>query len=191
MQQYAHAFNDDILLQNLFAQKVNEHNPDILIETGTLKGITTEYLASFNKPVMTFEINENYYNESKEKLSGLSNVQMYHGDSATVMEKEFDKLQDKLVFAFLDAHWENDFCVERELTLFKKLNIKPIIMIHDFYVPGKDFGYDEYSGQRYDYEYFKPYFINLYGEKGYTYLYNTEAVGCCRGVIIVEPVVAK
>ena len=63
-----------------------------------------------------------------------------------------------------------------------------MLVIHDFYVPETDLGYDTYRNQRYDYEYFKPYIDNLYGEKNYKYRYNTEAVGERRGVIIIEPI---
>lgn len=188
MKTYPEAFNQDTILQETFRSLVEKYKPDLILETGTHRADTTEYFASFSVPVISTEINEEFYNLSKNKLVESSNVTLLLGDSAKVLEENLDSLQDKHIIAFLDSHFLNDQVLERELSLFEKLSTKPIIIIHDFYVPGKDFGYDTWDGHRYDYAFYKSYLDRTYGgEDKYTYFYNEDAVGCRRGVIITIP----
>jgi cephalosporin hydroxylase len=188
MTTYPEAFNQDTLLQETFTLLMEEHKPDLILETGTHRADTTEYFLSFGVPVISTEINENFYNISKNKLAHDPNAILLLGDSAQILEDNFHLISDKKIIAFLDSHFLNDQVLERELALFEKLSIKPIIIIHDFYVPGKDLGYDTWDGHRYDYVFYKPYLDKLYGgENTYTYSYNSEAVGCRRGVIITVP----
>lgn len=188
MKQYPEAFNQDTILQETFRSLVEKHNPDLILETGTHRADTTEYFTSFNVPVISTEINKEFYDISQNKLVDKPNVTLLLGDSAKVLEENLNILQDKKIIAFLDSHFLNDQVLERELNLFEKLSIKPIIIIHDFYVPGKDFGYDTWDGHRYDYEFYKSYLDKTYGgEDKYTYFYNEDAVGCRRGVIITIP----
>ncbi|MEN6622549.1 MAG: hypothetical protein ABFD50_13475 [Smithella sp.] len=188
MSQYPQAFNQDTFLQQTFAELVAQKQPTLILETGTHRADTTEYFASFGIPVLSTEINEEFFNISRSKLAGKFNVQLLLGDSATALKENFHLLKDEKILAFLDSHFLNDAVLERELELMTQLKHKPTIIIHDFYVPGKDFGYDTWDGHRYDYEFYKPYFDNIYGVDAYTYRYNEQAVGARRGVIITEPV---
>lgn len=191
MKQYPNAFNEDTILQETFLKLVERTRPDMIIETGTHQADTTEFLASFNIPVVTTEIDYKFYNLSKKRLEYLNNVVQLLGDSADQLSKILDNtLMDKKIIMFLDSHFNNDQVLERELELFVKLTIKPIIIIHDFYVPGKDFGYDTWDGHRYDFDFYKSYFDNIYGMNGYSYKFNDDAVGKRRGVIIVEPLIS-
>ena len=187
MKQYPQAFNADTILQSTFTDLVETHKPSLILETGTHRADTTEFFASFGIPVISTEINSEFYNISRNKLINTGNVTLLLGDSAQSLEDNFYLIENQNIVAFLDSHFLSDQVLERELKLFKRLTIKPVIIIHDFYVPGKDFGYDTWDGHRYDYEFYKPYFDDLYGEDGYTYSYNIDAVGCRRGVIILEP----
>jgi hypothetical protein len=182
------AFNEDIHLQQTFIDLVKKHEPDLILETGTFKADTTEFFCSFNLPVITTELVSVYFEESKIKLQNQTNVKLFLGDSAVSLQQNFSLIQDKKIVAFLDSHFNNDKVLERELELFKHLEKKPILIIHDFYVPGTDLGYDTWDGHRYDYEFYKSYFDGLYGVNGYVHSYNSEATGARRGVIIVEPV---
>jgi len=176
--QFPNAFNSDTFLQELFINLIKKHAPEYIIETGTYHGETTKFLCSFSLPVLTTEINN---------LKEYSNVTTCLNDSVNALEENLSKFIDKKVIAFLDSHWLNDEVLERELTFLKRLNTLPVLIIHDFYVPGKDFGYDSYNGKRYDYESYKPYFDNLYGVDNYSYRYNEQATGSRRGIILLEP----
>jgi len=189
MSQYPQAFNEDTVLQKTFETLFEHNKPDLILETGTHRADTTEFFSSFGVPVISTEISSEFYNISKNKLADKFNVTLLLGDSATALEENFELIQNKKIIAFLDSHFLNDQVLERELKLLERLSVKPIIIIHDFYVPGTDFGYDTWDGHRYDYEFYKSYLDNTYGgELNYTYFYNTEAVGCRRGVIVTVPV---
>ena len=189
-----HAFNDDTLLQQLFTELVAKHNPTHIIETGTHLGYTTEFLTTFDKIVIGIESNPEFAEIADARINkhGLGPWSITMGDSATELGKLLDVFNDprnlsiKVIY-FLDAHWTNDQALERELEVLKRHRTKPVIMIHDWKVPGKDFGYDSYSGVDYSYENYKSYFDAIYPD-GYTHRYNEEAVGYARrGVIILEP----
>lgn len=184
---FSKSFNEDIILQNTFKKLVEKYSPEILLETGTYHGDTTEYFASFGIQVITTEWYENNHLIAKEKFKNNKNVILLLGDSSTKLLENFHLLQDKKIIAFLDSHGQEDHSCERELEVLSKLNIKPVILIHDFNVPGKDFQGGGYDGHPYSYEYFKPYFDSIYGEDRYTYSYNEEATGSRVGVIILEP----
>lgn len=185
--QFPNAFNSDTFLQKLFIDLIKKHAPEYIIETGTYHGETTKFLCSFNLPVLTTEINNEFLNIAINNLKEYSNVIMCLNDSVNALEENLSKFIDKKVIAFLDSHWLNDEVLERELIFLKQLNMPPVLIIHDFYVPGKDFGYDSYNGKRYDYETYKPYFDNLYGVDNYSYRYNKQATGSPRGIILLEP----
>lgn len=187
MSQFPNAFNQDTILQKTFADLVAEVSPTLILETGTHRADTTEYLASFEVPVISTEINSDFFNISSDKLKNKSNVKLLLGDSATALRDNFSLLENENILAFLDSHLLNDTVLERELELLAEVKSKPTIIIHDFFVPGKDFGYDTWDGHRYDYEFYKSYFDKIYGVDNYEYRYNQEAVGARRGVIIVLP----
>ena len=90
---------------------------------------------------------------------------------------------------YLDAHWYDHCPLKNELQLIKKFNLKPIITIHDFFVPGsKKLGYDSYNGQSFTYEWLKEDLDAIYDKK-YSYFYNNDidSEGAMRGIIYVFP----
>jgi len=181
------AFNSDTFLQEMFISLVKSYEPEYIIETGTYHGVTTKFLNEFNLPVLTTEINKDFFDIAANNLKDCLNVTMCLEDSVSALEKKLTLFFNKKVLAFLDSHWLSDDVLERELIFFKKLEIPPVLLIHDFYVPGKDFGYDVYNQKRYDYETYKPYFDNLYSENNYTHSYNEQATGSRRGIILLQP----
>lgn len=179
------AFCGDTCLQETFSQLVREHKPDLILETGTYLGDTTVFLASFGIPVLTVEINPDFRTAALAKFKEFPNITSMLGDSASVLLEKFDEIQDKKIVAFIDAHWQQDKAAERELTLLSRLTNKPVLLVHDFYVPGTDFGYDSHDGHRYDLESFSAYFDFIYGKGKWSHRYNTQASGLKRGVVIV------
>ena len=73
--------------------------------------------------------------------------------------------------------------------MIKKFNLKPVITIHDFYVPGsKNLGYDTYNNQSFTYEWIKED-LDLIYENNYSYFYNNDidSEGSKRGIIYIFP----
>jgi cephalosporin hydroxylase len=182
------AFANDRKLIDAFKTIFEEYNPDIIVETGTFKGSTTSYFASFGVPVITTEINPDFQAEAKEKYKHINNITFWTGDSAEQISNNINLIQDKKIIFFLDAHWQNDKALERELAVISKLSIKPFIIIHDFQVPNTSLGYDTYADSTYSYDFFKSYIDNIYGIDSYVYYYNDDtAEGGKRGVIFLSP----
>jgi hypothetical protein len=94
---------------------------------------------------------------------------------------------DKKVLLFLDAHWEASCPLLDELAAIAESGMKPIIAIHDFKVPNKDFGFDSYNGQDYTWDWIAPSIEKIYG-KDFKHYYNTVAEGAKRGCVFIEPI---
>jgi|688.fasta_scaffold06689_9 hypothetical protein len=47
-------FNGDYFLQAEYSKLIEKHKPDLLLETGSFEGITTEYMCRFGPPVIQF-----------------------------------------------------------------------------------------------------------------------------------------
>lgn len=178
-------FCGDTFLQDTFTELVREHKPDMILETGTYLGDTTVFLGSFGIPVLTVEINQDFRAVALTKFKELPNITSALGDAASVLSEKFEEIRDKKIIAFIDAHWRQDMAAERELSLLSHLTHKPVILVHDFYVPGTDFGYDSHDGHRYDLESFRWHFDLIYGKDKWNYRYNTQASGLKRGVVIL------
>ena len=105
------------------------------------------------------------------------------------MKEVLPLVNDSKTIIFLDAHWYTN-PVLNELVAIKESGKKPILAIHDFMVPDHpEFGYDIYPEQEivYDWKWIEKYIEDIYGPKGYTKEYNTEATGAMRGCIFILP----
>lgn len=176
-------FSGDVYLINTFFSLIKKYNINTVIETGTWKGRTTQLLSVMVKDVYTIEINKGFYNKA-EYLKDYNNIHRYYGDSPEILLFILKKIKKNILF-FLDAHWEEHNPLLDELQVISKSNlINPIIVIHDFYNPYTDFGYDTYNGQIYNYEYISDYVNKIY--KNPIIKYNKKATGEKRGVIILR-----
>jgi len=189
-------FEGDGIMKAEFENLIKRYNVKGVIETGTYHGGTARALSSMVEHVATIEFNEKNYLEAKNNLIGFSNVGVNLGNSAEVLEENIEDLDifgDKgRVMFFLDAHWQEYCPLLDELKVIAKNDwrLPPIIVIHDFFVPNTDLGYDEYKGQKFDYEYIREHIEAIYlKHNGFNYYYNdkTGAEGARRGVIYIVP----
>jgi hypothetical protein len=180
-------FEGDMLIKAEVQRLVEKHNIDTIVETGTFKGNTTLKFAEMVNNVITIESNNEYYQKVQGKFP--KNVNSILGDSAKYI---FDvKMQGNLFF-YLDAHWYKNCPLLGELDGIAKNKYKPVIAIHDWKVPNKDFGFDRFpNGKNFELKEIKPSLDRIYGTNGYTYHYNEKAEGCYRGIIFIEPLVLK
>lgn len=168
------------------------HGLTMAIETGTCLGSTTMWLAeNFLERVITMEINLDFISIAERRSQMVS---LYHeqwiGDSALMMPAVVDILNDlnSSAFMFLDAHW-NQYCpLLHELAAISKSKVKPCILIHDFFVPGTDFGYDKMpDGKPFNLELIQGHLDRIYGKGKWKHNYPTEVAGARRGWISIEP----
>lgn len=174
---------------------VKEHNIDTIIETGTFHGNTTARLAELVDKVVTIESQPTYFNAAylNLKKKGFDvdkfengKIWMVQAHSQDVLTSVALRTKSKNILYFLDAHWENDWPLLKELQHIANIGVNSVIVIHDFKVPGKDFGYDTYKGQDLNFEYIEKALQPIY-PNGFEYHYNEKAEGHKRGLIFVYP----
>lgn len=91
-------------------------------------------------------------------------------------------------FFFLDAHWNEHCPLLHELTAIANVGIKPCIVIHDFQVPGTDFGFDKMpDGRPFNLNLIAAHLDAIYGVNGWKHNYPTKVEGARRGWISIEP----
>lgn len=74
------------------------------VETGTHQGDATLSLSNNFEKVYTIELDEQYYNYSKNRLRDRNNITFYHGNSADVFQTLIPTLEGASLF-WLDAHF--------------------------------------------------------------------------------------
>lgn len=112
--------------------------PVRIIETGTYRGVTTEWLAGFGVPVLTIEADDLSFHFARRRLARFAHVRAAHGDSVDVLRKE--PREDEPVFLYLDAHREAYLPLRDELhTIFDRMP-RAVVLIDDCAVP-EDAGY--------------------------------------------------
>lgn len=178
-------YEGDTFIHSEIEKLVNKFGINLIIETGSYKGATTKQLSKFCA-VTTIEFEYDSFAIAAKLIKSESKhpIKFIHGDSGKVLKNIVTS--DKTLY-FLDAHWQDAWPLLKELEQIKELGIKPVVVIHDFKVPGKDFGFDSYKGAPLDFEYIKKSIEQIYGETGYDYHYNEQADGAARGVIYVYP----
>ncbi len=137
-------FGGDKLLKEEFERLIKRFSIKTIIETGTYVGDTTKELSTMVKSVHTIETNKQFYDIAKWNCRNLTNVTFHLGSSPEIIERVLPMVIKPVLF-FLDAHWFNYWPILDELKVIgKKGGKNSVIVIHDFYVPGKNFGYDSY-----------------------------------------------
>ena len=190
MQNQESPLNADIFAQEEFKRLQKHLGLKYAVETGTCLGYTTKFLSEFYEQVRTIEINDEFREIAlQNRLSDCSNVFCFKGSSSDLLLGVLSGLDDS-TFIFLDAHWGNHCPLKDELRQIKESGIKPVIAIHDFFVPNHpELGFDEIHGQPFTYEWLKEDIDAVYGEGGYAYFYNSESEGAKRGIIYIYPIV--
>ena len=192
LQQNAIGYEGDTILRDTVKNLCETNGITWIIETGTFKAATTKHLATLAEQVDTIEVVEQNYNEAKASLASCPNVSLHLGSSDDVLEvllKKYNKKGNRpKLFCFLDAHWEQHNPLLNELEIIAKYKFKPIILIHDFKVPGRpDLGFDQYGSIVYEWDWIAASVEKIYGKDGFDFWYNSEAVGAKRGVIVLKP----
>ena len=178
-EQNAKGYEGDEYVHKEITKLVERFEIKTIIETGTYKGHTTKRLSEIAY-VISFEKNPENYREAKSNYPDLNIINI---DSVSGL---LITLPTPNTLFFLDAHWKGTPLIE-ELETIREYKLKPVIVIHDFKVPGRDdLGFDSYAGQDYTWEWIKPSIEAIYGED-YEFYYNDKAEGAKRGLIYITP----
>lgn len=112
--------------------------PSMIVETGTYRGITTEWLAQFGIPVHTIEVDPRLYAYSSLRLRKHENVTCHLGRSLEVIEQ---LKAEPGAFFYLDAHWDSDVPVYEEMVEINHRWERPVVLIDDFHVPDDSYAW--------------------------------------------------
>lgn len=121
---------------------------DSVLETGTYRGVTTEWLAErFEGPIASCELEKIYFRQAQSRLAKHSNVTLNLLDSRQFLQKYLSATPPaEKVFIYLDAHWKNDLPLAQELEIIDKSDLQVVIAIDDFRVPGDPgYAFDDYG----------------------------------------------
>lgn len=108
------------------------------VETGTYRGDTSAWAATFFNAVYTIEYSKELHEQAKAVHASLKNVHFLWGDSRSKLEELLPHLQGDALF-WLDAHWsggetygEEDQCpLIDEIITINKYNPNGYILIDD------------------------------------------------------------
>ena len=197
------AFNGDHLIWIEFTNLINKYNVNVIVETGTYKAQSTVDFATLGLVVHTTESRVPFYNEALSAIQSVKNPELifpHFGDSPKILEEIIPPLAgsgQRIIF-FLDAHWYNDNCLERELNVLANIDfqdVMPIILIHDIKVPDHpEYGFDLYKDRPISLEWIGPILDRIYGVANFKHWYNTgisEKATHNRGCVFIVPHLTK
>ncbi len=122
---------------------------EAIVETGTYRGTTTEFLSGLTDlPVYTVEINPRFYAFARLRFRNSPNIRGFFGDSRPFLAQLFRTpgFPKKRTLFFLDAHWGSDLPLMEEVRQIESSCKEAIIVIDDFQVPGDPgYGFDDYG----------------------------------------------
>jgi hypothetical protein len=138
-------FNGQAERQNIFRDILLACSFDSIVETGTFRGTTTEFMAKASGlPTFTVELNERIAAYASLRLRPLKNVTVFACDSRNALKVLFGRVSTP--FCYLDAHWNKDVPLNDELLLIQKYWTNAITMIDDFKVEDDgDYSFDDYG----------------------------------------------
>ena len=179
-----------------------KHGLTKALETGTCLGSTTLWLSENFDKVWTSEVCEEFYDIASQRFTAhqkphaldtterfWQNIIARRRDSVMAVRGDADRAH----FFFLDAHWGDTCPLLGELGSIanpeRPLSRKPVIMIHDWQVPGRpDLGHDHFpDGRPFALEHIAGHLDAIYGVGGWGHHYNDKAEGAKRGILYVEP----
>lgn len=187
-------------------------------ETGTCLGSTTLWLLEHFRHVRTVELHRPYFDLAVARITarvgrhvkddiGTSMVwvgghgkegdpnsgQLCFGSSPDIIHRfgrnlKRNQHQGSQALFFLDAHWTDNCPLLDELHEIAVAGLKPCIVIHDFKVPGTDFGFDHMpDGRPFSLKLIAAHIDRIYGVDGWKHNYPTRVEGARRGWISIEP----
>lgn len=120
-----------------------------VVETGTFRGTTTEFLAQrVNGRVYSCESEPRYFLYSRRRLEPLRNVEVHLRDSRAFLQTLLsrDGVRQARTLFYLDAHWNIDLPLASEIEIILNKHASSVIAIDDFEVPfDRDYGFDDYG----------------------------------------------
>lgn len=183
-------FSGDPLLLAEVARLIGKWRVGAAVETGTHHGHTTLALSLLCAGVATFETDPSRADlaEALFRRTGRDNIRLFRLSSEAGISALNEELGGGRILYFLDAHWNDYWPLLDELKAIAKVaGPKPVIVIHDFQVPGRpELGHDTYKGVKLNLDYVHRALEEVYRGR-FSLHFNSEALGKRRGVLFAEP----
>lgn len=174
-------FEGDTFIRAEIQELIERLGLNNCVETGTQFGATTQSFCEMFQSVVSIEADAGFLWVAKSRLAEIDNVTLIEGLSQEVLPNATKS--DTLYY--LDAHGcaVGGCPLKQELQILADANLSNIVIaIHDFRVPDKDFGFDEYDFPL-SIEEIEPLLHKVF--KSPKWHYNTEANGAYRGIIYI------
>lgn len=178
------AYEDPELLEKTLSLS-KKFNIDTFFETGTNEGRTVNIVSQYFNNVISTEIDKECYDKAKNNVTN-ENCELHLGDSVKVMDDILIEGKNNIFF-FLDAHWF-ELPLLDELKVISNKKIKPVIAIHDFFVPNEN-GEAKFGWlPPLNFDYIKSSIELIYGEDKYVIEYSNSSIPSIdSGVIYIYP----
>jgi hypothetical protein len=195
-------FNGQAGRRAIFNAIVSTVAPALILETGTYLGTTTELMAETGIATVSVEGNARNFGFARMRLRRFRNVELRLGDTRIEARRVLDlhrsALEARPLFAYLDAHWNEDLPLAEELDIVFG-RCPTAVVVDDFRVPDDPgYGYDDYGrGKALDQSYVAPAVAAHRLAVLYPVLRSAEETGQRRGCAVlaneadsVEPLLA-
>lgn len=96
---------DFSLNEQLLAKFTALLQPEVFFETGTFKGDTLHMAREYIPRCMSVEMAESLHAQAAARFAGDDRVELFLGDSPSVIREHSAELQARRVLFWLDAHW--------------------------------------------------------------------------------------
>jgi hypothetical protein len=185
------AFNDQRGRIAIVRSIIETVRPVALVETGTWRGATAEFLASFGLPTFSVELRPRTFGYARARLFGRRNVKLRMGDSRAALRHwlatDLRKVRDRPLFFYLDAHWNADLPLAEELQIIFNECPRAVVMVDDFEVPhDAAYGFDDYGpGQAFTADYIEPVVAAFGLLASYPALPAAEETGAKQGCVVL------
>jgi predicted O-methyltransferase YrrM len=182
-------FNGQQLRQQIFLKLIELVRPQVIFETGTFRGTTTDFIArATSAHVFTCELETSFFRFATERFRKVPNITVVNLDTRTFLKRyvpPYTRNRIPCLF-YLDAHWdENDLPLLDELRIVLEHAPGAIVMIDDFEVwddPG--YAFDDYGAAgRVSLQYLAP--LAPFAPRYYFPISSAGESGMRRGAVVL------
>jgi hypothetical protein len=170
--------------QQLVRELVGAVAFDEIVETGSYRGATTQFLHHVSGlPVHSAEVESRYYRCAAARCRPYVGIRLHDGDSRDMLRCLSERDGDPTLFFYLDAHWQEDVPRYQELEIIEKRWRRAVVMVDDFHVPhDPGYAFTSYGGVPLTTEYLP----DLPGWRAfYPAADSAEETGAVRGCIVL------
>ena len=182
------AMNGQRFRQNLFRTLIREFDPQVVFESGTYCGASTQFLSHVSgRPVYTVEKNARFARCAARRFRNIPDVRVFNDDSRSIlyMLRDSDHFPRERVLFYLDAHWEADLPLREEVDIITKTWTNSLVVIDDFKVPDDaGYGFDSYGDVQLSMDYLGEEVVRSY-ETFWPNCPSREENGARRGCVVL------